>query len=446
MKIKFTFTIFLSMAAYCLFCSLNSGAAYSGLGDLTGSPLSTMSCAGGGCHSGGNYGTSTGIQILDSGGNAVSSYRPGSTYMLEISISSTIGSPDGYGAQAVVLDTANAQAGNLDSIQTLNTRITPWNGRQYLEQYGLNSGSLRVRWTAPAPGTGNVTVYASGIAVDGWGTMTDDEPSANVSLTLTEETGVYYDQNFYCNNNPNPGAILTGLNPGGVFNAIPPGLVFSDTLGTVDLLASDTGAYTVYYSEGGNIDSTALSILQSDWALVSYDVSNAAFYIDSLLGDSIFRLACNGLDPSPLIFGKQGGTFRTSASSLMLDSISGSISNITFAPTLITYTTNGLCSYVDSFWVERDCSVNTKKNGLNTSFSIFPNPSPEGIFYLKNDGETEETFWELYNALGQKIGQQKFFFHAGSLVEIKMPPSAPKGNYWLKIGQGSRIKTIILTK
>jgi hypothetical protein len=123
---------------------------------------------------------------LDDSGNVVSSYIPGQSYIVQLSISSTSGSPAGYGAQAVVLDTANQQAGSLDSVLSSNTRITIFDGRDYLEQYGLNNGTLRAVWTAPAQGTGPVNIYSSGVAVDGWGNMIDDEATAAVSISLTE--------------------------------------------------------------------------------------------------------------------------------------------------------------------------------------------------------------------------------------------------------------------
>jgi hypothetical protein len=67
-----------------------------------------------------------------------------------------------------------------------NTRITIFDGRDYLEQYGLNNGTLRAFWTAPAQGTGPVKIYSSGVAVDGWGNMIDDEATAAVSVTIYE--------------------------------------------------------------------------------------------------------------------------------------------------------------------------------------------------------------------------------------------------------------------
>jgi len=186
MKIKFLLLLSLALSVFLLFGSLNSGTAYGGIGDTTGSPLSTMTCSGGGCHGGANYGTTVSISVLDDSGNVVSSYIPGQSYVLQLSISSTTGSPAGYGAQAVVLDSLNNQAGTLDTVLTPNSRISNFDNRYYLEQYGLNSGTLRARWTAPPAGRGRLLIYSAGAAVDGWGNMTDDEASAAVSITLAE--------------------------------------------------------------------------------------------------------------------------------------------------------------------------------------------------------------------------------------------------------------------
>jgi hypothetical protein len=206
MKVKFLLLLSLALSVFLLFGSLNSGTAYGGIGDTTGSPLSTMTCSGGGCHGGANYGASVSISVLDDSGNVVNSYIPGQSYILQLSISSTSGSPAGYGAQAVVLDSLNNQAGTLDTVLTPNSRISNFDNRFYLEQYGLNSGTLRARWTAPPAGRGRLTIYSAGAAVDGWGNMTDDEASAAVSISLTEAptSAVLHLQNRELSIFPNP--------------------------------------------------------------------------------------------------------------------------------------------------------------------------------------------------------------------------------------------------
>ena len=133
MKIKFLLLLSFALSIFLLFGSLNSGTAYGGIGDTTGSPLSTMTCSGGGCHGGANYGASVSISVLDDSGNVVSSYIPGQSYIVQLSISSTSGSPAGYGAQAVVLDSLNNQAGTLDTVLTPNSRISNFDNRFYLE-------------------------------------------------------------------------------------------------------------------------------------------------------------------------------------------------------------------------------------------------------------------------------------------------------------------------
>jgi len=185
-----------------------SGTAYGGIGDTTGSPLSTMTCSGGGCHGGANYGASVSISVLNDSGNVVNSYIPGQSYILQLSISSSSGSPAGYGAQAVVLDSLNNQAGTLDTVLTPNSRISSFDNRFYLEQYGLNSGTLRAVWTAPPAGRGRVTIYSAGAAVDGWGNMTDDEATSAVSLSLSESpsSGIIHLQNDKLRVFPNPAA------------------------------------------------------------------------------------------------------------------------------------------------------------------------------------------------------------------------------------------------
>lgn len=167
------------------FYNFQSGPAAAQGMDRTGSPLAGSGgqfC--GQCHSAGNFMPEMEIQLLDNG-TAVSSYEPGKTYQLEVSIIATDGTPDSYGFQAVALDGANTGQGAFDNLPP-DVKITDLNGINYVEQAKrLSSSTLRLDWTAPAAGAGDVTIYAGGVAANGNNGNSMDGAATN-SLELEE--------------------------------------------------------------------------------------------------------------------------------------------------------------------------------------------------------------------------------------------------------------------
>jgi len=153
--------------------------------DRTGSPVSLGNCAS--CHSGGSGTTTVGITMKNSSGTAVTQYTAGATYTLELNVSGTSGNR--RAVQGVVLTTANAQAGVLSGATGFSA-ISTVSGRQYLEHStpatSLASYVFSATWTAPAAGTGTVTVYSSGLAANNNGVTSGDLASANASLSITE--------------------------------------------------------------------------------------------------------------------------------------------------------------------------------------------------------------------------------------------------------------------
>lgn len=156
-----------------------------GVGDKTGGPLSTGTCAD--CHSGGNFSPSVSMEVLDGNNNPVTDYVPGNNYTVNISVTAGAGAPSGYGFQAVALDGANAQAGTFGTPTTSNSQISNSGSIQYIEHSGASSsGVFSYPWTAPASGTGNVVFYYMGLAVNGMGNTAGDSPTSPGTITLTE--------------------------------------------------------------------------------------------------------------------------------------------------------------------------------------------------------------------------------------------------------------------
>ena len=150
--------------------SYSTGPAARGV-DATPSGLG-RTCAG--CHSGGNFGTNTSITLLDADGGRVGAYVPGETYTLRINIA-TANDPGGYGFQILAVDSENVQAGVYGQ-PPADTRTPELTGRTYFEhRRRLTSSTHEIAWIAPPAGTGTVTFYGVGNAVDGTGGTGGDE-------------------------------------------------------------------------------------------------------------------------------------------------------------------------------------------------------------------------------------------------------------------------------
>lgn len=189
MKLKFL-TIVMGVTFLMLILQgASAGRAAVGGQDRTGAPGSLSgTCIA--CHA--NAATFGTVQIAmvakDMSGTVVTSYIPGDTLTLEFTVTKTAGTPSGYAMQAVALNSANTNIGSFLAVSTPNTRLsTIANGRKFIEQSGKNTlGIFRGTWKAPVAGTGNVKVYAVGMAVNGNGSDNGDRTSASTLFTLPE--------------------------------------------------------------------------------------------------------------------------------------------------------------------------------------------------------------------------------------------------------------------
>ena len=249
----------------------SNGAAAMGLGDRTGSPISGAGSSCANCHSGGSFNPTISIDVKDAGLNSVTSYIPGDTYTIEYNVIAGSGSPSGYGMQAVTLNSSNGAAGNIFSPSSPNTQVTSFGGVQYLEHQSVSStGTFQTSWTAPLAGTGAVSIYARGLAVNGNGGTSGDDASTSVLLGLTEvvPTTISYPGTPFCENAINQNPVQTG-EPGGAFSA-PVGLDINSGTGVINVGNSTQGTYQVdyVYSQG----TTSFSITINP----TYDVSTSA--------------------------------------------------------------------------------------------------------------------------------------------------------------------------
>lgn len=163
----------------------NTGAP----GDETslGQPKTCMNC-----HNQGPITASLAITVLDNNNQPVTQYQPGQQYTASVKITGNGTTIQGYGFQMIALrDAGNTDLDGFTDVNPNNYKIASIsNGRTYAEHDNISgSNTFNVKWKAPAAGTGSVTFYAAGNAVNGNGTTSGDGAGFS-NLKLTEASSV----------------------------------------------------------------------------------------------------------------------------------------------------------------------------------------------------------------------------------------------------------------
>lgn len=172
--------------------SYSSGPT-SQLGDRTGSPINSTTCSQ--CHGGGSFQPALNIQVKNAATQALvtnGKYVPGEDYIVTYTASSATGSPQ-FGLQSTILKSGNTQAGTFATPTTgtagtgTGAKLTTSSSVQYLEQNRRSTdGVFNMTWTAPAAGTGDATIYAAAVTVNGTGGTSGDNV-ISTSMIMTED-------------------------------------------------------------------------------------------------------------------------------------------------------------------------------------------------------------------------------------------------------------------
>jgi hypothetical protein len=159
--------------------------------DRTASPLSNGPCQE--CHSSGNFNTSVDIKLI-SDGNPVTKYIPGTVYTFQVVINANQNAQQ-FGFQAVALQgPGNSQAGTFQNPPT-GIAVRTVNNRSYPEQkFPSLVDTFRLEWLAPVAGTGDVKLYAAGVATNANGNSAGDG-AAFSSLTIQEDGASFITDN-----------------------------------------------------------------------------------------------------------------------------------------------------------------------------------------------------------------------------------------------------------
>ncbi|HRO43394.1 MAG TPA: T9SS type A sorting domain-containing protein [Flavipsychrobacter sp.] len=189
---KRSFLLFSAVAGmlYLTLSSNSFGPASSSNGNRTGSPGSAGTCGSSGCHSVPSANTTGLFIVADATAptTPVTSYTPGHNYI--VALSGNNATKANFGFQAIVLrQSNNTQVG---TITTTDAKTHVPSGYTALIEHNQRIGktqgvyAVTFNWTAPAAGTGPVTIYGIINAVNSDGGVAGDEPSNTFSQVLTE--------------------------------------------------------------------------------------------------------------------------------------------------------------------------------------------------------------------------------------------------------------------
>lgn len=207
--------------------SINSGGRATANNDgNTGAPLESGTvCAT--CHNSGVFGTSISISVKDNVGTDVDFYVPGDTYSIVFTVNESSGSPAGYGFQSTSLNSSNVDAGTFQnpSANTTIATVTKYGGRTYVEHNGgvSSANEFTVDWVAPVLGSGDITLYYVGNAVNGTGSTGGDDGTSGDTFVMSESALSVEDMSFKSQlnlyPNPNEGNNVT-IELGDIYEAV----------------------------------------------------------------------------------------------------------------------------------------------------------------------------------------------------------------------------------
>lgn len=292
----FTFVFGLAFV-YSLVTSSSGGRATVANSGNTGAPNETATCSS--CHGGGSYGLVTlTIQVFQQGTTTpVAAYSPNTTYDMRVTVQNASGTPNGYGFQLTALtqgtNTPLAGYTNLaTNVKQKTITNGTWSGRTYVEHNGVTTNNVfNFRWTAPSTGTGTISFYAAGNAVNQSGGVQGDN-AGNTTINLPEAqplsvTGLTTPVS--CNGGNN-GAINITTSGG----SAPYSYNWGNGITTEDRTGLSAGTYTVIIT-----DNSGTSITNS------YTITQPAVLVANVSNTPI---SCNGGTSTVSVSGS-GGTF-----------------------------------------------------------------------------------------------------------------------------------------
>ena len=245
----------------------------------------------------------------------------------------------------------------------------------------ISTGTIDL--SASTPGTYLITYTTAGTCPN----------SSSVSVTINDLNNAAFNYNsiYYCINDTDPTAVITG-NTGGNFSAAV-GLILNASNGTIDLSASIPGSYVVTYKSTGfcpNIATVSVPLIINDLDDASFSYANNTYGITDQ-------------DPTPIITGLAGGSFSSTAG-LAINPNTGRIDLSTSAigTYTVTYTTAGPCINSSNFQIIIDQTSSISEEAILSSLALYPNPARD-VLYIKSSSLISFSKAAIYDLQGRLI-------------------------------------------
>lgn len=376
----------LVLSAIAIGLSLNYANGPSSGGSRVGASFSSGTCTSVGCHTtSGSFNPSVSIQLL-SGTTAVTTYTPGNSYTLRITLTgSGTGSSTRYGFQTVaVQDNSSSTAVNAWGTLPSGTQSATIGGRVHVEHSSPSTSNVfNIPWTAPSSANYDIKFYVAGIVANGNNANTFDNMatgSITISPPCTTPTITPNPSNIACFGQ-NTGSISLGLTGGSSPFSFawtgPSG--YSSTSQNINSLAP--GSYKVIVTaNGGCKDSATVTITQPSSAVAISASSNsptcagATLQLNSTGSGGTGSISYAWIGPNSFTSGSKDNTLMNATTSM-----SG-------VYTVIGTDNNG-CSEQDTITVLVDTSA------MVDSFTINANPYNVVTFMPVNIQGADSTLW-----------------------------------------------------
>ncbi len=164
-----------------LLLTLNSNSSGPG-GNRTGSPGASGNCSS--CHGGGSFFGQNKVGIVLSGDtNFLSSYTPGAEYEILVKLK---GTSTKMGFQATAILSSGSTAGTMGTAPTGTSAYLSGTKKIWGHTTPSSTGEWRIKWTAPAAGSGNISFYASAVFANNNNNDNGDQV-VPASKTITED-------------------------------------------------------------------------------------------------------------------------------------------------------------------------------------------------------------------------------------------------------------------
>lgn len=273
MKKRTLSLFFLAGISALALTSYKSSPGTTTVGNRTGSPGSTATCATS-CHAASSSKTLASFMIAEAATptTPVSKYVPGKLYTITLAGTSTTAKSK-FGFQATVTNGTGASLGTLTATAA-STAVHTAGGVNLVEHTGVITSAtagvftVKFNWTAPAKGAGTATIYGILNAVDGNNSDSNDEPSNGFKLIVDEDLSSSISEQsaavalqivpnpatdrFSVSNlhNPNATIAIYGMNGAKVMQVA--------NSNSIDISGLSAGAYIVQINDNGSLSATML--------------------------------------------------------------------------------------------------------------------------------------------------------------------------------------------